>query len=750
MELPEVVHPEPPPARGVRPPANDIRERYHREVDDALALARILRDELEHSDGVELLERRLAALSRVLDEPAELPRPAVNEAVLPRPRRRLEGLRLRPDAEIGGLPERLAASDGEFATRASDEQQLELLFGLLQSELGYLFLDRTRIHEKSLKLSRLTRQGMWPGEEIVFEQKSYTKRTTTFEEQTEQEHQLDLELSSTLSTELERGLDRQRAVTNNKGMTRGGSLGGNIYGVQVGAQLSFTDSLNDADTTTSRSSVKDTSNATQKVASKYRTVHKTDVKVSTESGFEQSAKRTVRNPSRFRSAHAECFKVMQTLDLSQERYGVRLCWAPCAKDPAFDVAERIRLGREKMMKDAEAASPVGDRPSPPTKQAKPNQWVAVGPIEADKWGLWNDMSANYDLTIEAPAGSRWDGDRDSVRASLQVIVDNVDRGWHAYIVDQAWAEGANAKLKVHVGVDWKIGKRGTIYLNAGANFVADPSADDPEYAKAYKDYETAVARWEAGKANLAAAKADAAAVADQWEARAWAELNPFSELMSRIITHFFPPALRDECWEIDYWQQLFDWEAASYRLYPAWWSSSTLRNWTKDPSDFVNASWAKLYVPVKVGMEREALRWIVGKTVVQQADDAAEQEFDRLARELRDYRREHFGHASETKITQPRREGACPELKEKYICLAHWEDDMPTDGVHVEVVLGATSAMDPDTEIEVKAANELREAEIKARKAETKLIEKTTGALGQPNVDIRIHTNGAAPGSVSR
>ena len=81
--------------------------------------------------------------------------------------------------------------------------------------------------------------------------------------------------------------------------------------------------------------------------------------------------------------------------------------------------------------------------------------------------------------------------------------------------------------------------------------------------------------------------------------------------MSQVIERNFPASVRDERWEIDYWQRIFDWERASYDAYPSWWSRSSPRDPELDPSDFVNASWAELYLPVRPGLELAALRWIL-------------------------------------------------------------------------------------------------------------------------------------------
>ncbi|MEE3918927.1 hypothetical protein V2I01_12320 [Micromonospora sp. BRA006-A] len=69
--------------------------------------------------------------------------------------------------------------------------------------------------------------------------------------------------------------------------------------------------------------MKDSRTATSKVAARYRTQHKTDFKLVTETGAESSSKRTVRNPNRATPITLHYFKVLQRLELAHERYGAR-------------------------------------------------------------------------------------------------------------------------------------------------------------------------------------------------------------------------------------------------------------------------------------------------------------------------------------------------------------------------------------------------------------------------------------------
>jgi hypothetical protein len=575
------------------------------------------------------------------------------------------------------------------ALQASDE-----LVNLVRSEMGYLFLDRTRIRPTGFGLGEhVYALSLAPGEELVLEQKTYSKRQATFEQEDESEQQTDLEMTSTLSTELQEGLEWQNSRTTSSGFQAGGQLGGDIKGVQVGVNLSYSNNATEASTSSRTRSVKDSHTSSTKVAARYRTQHKITFRVSSEQGFESTARRVVRNPNRFTSLTLHYFKIMQMLRLTQERYGVRLCWAPAVKDPGFDLFERIRTGREAILaRVSEVLLPP--RPLEPQPPDLPPLWGDSGQVEADRWGILCDMSADYDVVISSPKeGYVWDGDRDRVKGSVTVQPENIDRKWGWAVVGDPWTEGGNVKVKVHVGVDYRtwFGGCGHIYIRAGANFNAGPDAGDDAYKAAYRQWQQDMLAWNARVAELREAKlAELRTEADAWEQQMLRAVNPVAELMNRIVQHEFAGETRDEAWEVDFWQQVFDWEAAGYALYPSWWNPhGEVRDPMREPTHFFNASWAKLYVPVRIGFERQALRWIYGKTVDTPFDEATETAFDRLQADLATYRLASFGDEHEAPHGAPG-----DAVAEQVLTMATWTERLPTDGTHVEVVQSMSSAAD--------------------------------------------------------
>jgi hypothetical protein len=394
-----------------------------------------------------------------------------------------------------------------------DPDDVALLEQLLKSELGHLFLDRTRIRPKGFVLGEhLGSLSLAPGEEVVVEQKTFTKREAAYEDVSESERQFDLELSSTLSTELSEGLDRAQNHTEQTAFQSATSVGAEAratlfdivdVGANVKQDLSFSQNVTDASSQTARRSIKDNATHSAKVASKYRAMHKTTFRVSTEDRFESTSKRVLRNPNPYSAIDLHSFKIMKRVELTQERFGVRMCWAPAVADPAAEVITRIELGRKTIIDRVMGALELPPRPPEPAKPNYPTRVETSAEKEADKWGVTGDMSADYDLPIDIPTGYVWIGDTAEVRLLSSVWGRPPENmGW--YVVGTPWVADGKLWVRIHVGAgSWIGGPK--VFMQARAKFVPKAADDDPEYKAAYQKWLGDVARWEADVAELRAA-----------------------------------------------------------------------------------------------------------------------------------------------------------------------------------------------------------------------------------------------------
>ena len=423
--------------------------------------------------------------------------------------------------------------------------------------------------------------------------------------------------------------------------------------------IGYTKNVTEASQQTARRSVKDSETASSKVSSKYRMLHKTSFRLVTEQGFEAVSKRTIRNPNST-PVTLHCFKVLQRIQLRQERYGARLCWAPSIKDPAQTFFDKIKKGRKAIIDQAKERLPLKPQEPPPPSSTgagsttKRETKTIVSPIMvADKWGLSGDMSADYDVDIVFDKDWSWDGDIAAIEQSISIMTKRPQDTVSRWVKGTPYAvtEDASSKLRVqiHIGAPSWLGGPG-IKFQISANFVKDVTitgqqvAENTKYNDDLAAYRTALKEW---TDNEATAMANAYAAGDEFEKALIAGLSPINEMISQVVEQHFPPSVRDECWEVDYWQRLFDWERASFATYPTWWSSVQARNPLLDPSDFINASWAKLYLPVRLGMERLALRWIFGKAVAIPLAKEVERRFDDVIEDLRKFRGNVLGAPEE-------------------------------------------------------------------------------------------------------
>ncbi|NKE72896.1 hypothetical protein [Candidatus Manganitrophus noduliformans] len=754
-------------------------------VKDVKDFAVLLKSRVSESDRgmVDLIERKLTELNAAVEAAPEMystPTESVSMAI---------------SAAVAGTMTPSAGSN--------QAQQLDFFLNAIKSDVGYVFFDRTRIRPKGFTVGEhVYTLSLAPGEEVVLEQKTFSKRSTTFEEQTEQEKQFDLELSSTLTNEIQEGFERQTSLTDARGFQVGGSVGAQVEVVKIDANASHSRNITEADSQTKSRSIKQSQTASSKTASKYRTQHKVTFKLSTEEGFESTAKRVIRNPNKYTAVDLHYFKILRVLEVSQERYGVRLCWAPYIQDPAFDFIKRIRDGRSKIIQDSQNNIQLPPEPTQPAGRTVPNL-TEFGSVHVDKWDWWDGSTPDspadrsYKIRIDVPTNYKWNSDINTVKNSIrldtamqrtafaepdgdpylsgnEVIIPvkvtvssrplwaylslNLMAVALAFVNPPAGAVAVAAMWAAHL-VSNQVAEQdkkamnefSPVYVQAQVRFEPDPAThpDLQAYKADLDEWKIEHDKWKGDKDTLLKdAHEKGVEAANDWEQETLKQHNPIAEMMNIIINKYFTPSVRDEGWEIDMWQKLFDWDAASYVLYPSWWSGPTLRDSTKEPADFFNASWARLYLPIKMGkiggtsVERIALRWIFDKvTNGNLIDPNKEKTFTNIETELANYRKSYFGDDQETNIVSSTGE-ECPELKEKYTCLAHWTELMPTDGTHIEVIQSMTSAADQFSKNEVDDANALRNAMIESERQDVELKKKALTQVTQPaNVEVRINTD---------
>jgi hypothetical protein len=412
-----------------------------------------------------------------------------------------------------------------------------------------------------------------------------------------------------------------------------------------------------------------------------------------------------------------------------------LCWAPFIETPARAFNRRLSNGKAAIIAAAEASLPPAPPPPVPTNTASGTKVVSQQ-FEADKWGSTGDQSVDYQISFDITTGYEWDGSSESIAFIEENIVRtpvNMVRDNSANLVGIPFEQSGQLHLTIHVGIQsvWKdnrdFGKGSHLYISVKAPFkqilgsVAPPG---DAYTAAFSDYTTKSQQWTADASDV---RAKAVENADKWELEMIDHLDPSTEIVASIVEKYFPIEVRNSGAEVELWQTIFEWDAASYELYPGWWTSDDLREPTRDANDFLNASWARLFLTVRPGMEFTALRWIYGKTSQRPIDVRLERAIKAFVDDLTNFRDTHFGAV----VTAG---NPCPTITEKYDCLATWEETMPTDGTHIEVTQGATRVIEDEEQKAINLKLDQAAQDVEIRKAMAGQI--TTGTNLKVKIDV--------------
>jgi len=624
-------------------------------------------------------------------------------------------------------------------TTGTDADPAATVEAILRSSLGYLFDDRTRISPAGFVLGEhLFSLALAPGEEVVLEERRYTKRNLTLEEELEEERQVEVEEASSYSTELAESLSRENRLQSDLDFSHQHTLGAKFKIEEVdfnaSASSSLAASLNQADTVTREDSSKRSYQQSRKVASKMRAAHRIDFRISTDTGVESASRRTIRNPNRGTGLSLQYFKIMSAVRLSHERTGVRLCWAPFVKDPGAAVRRRaaaVALAERERFPVDEGLPP---KPEPVIVQTERRVFNSPSVDLNDRFNWpWKDMSTDVDVPIDVTDGFDWDGNDPVVTLSF-----TGSRPAGAYAVGAPARTLNRYVVRVHAGIDWTLfGARGSASVQVAIGTVDTRNA---AAATAMRQYWQDTARWIADAARLrrAALEAGNVAAASATE-QVLAQADPLTELLTNVVQSHFPPTVRDDFTEIDLWHRVFDLTDAGYSLYASPWSGADPPLPERSAADFLNASWARLYLPVRPGNERAALRLVLGGrlgplTVDQEAVITA------LIEELDAYRTEHYGTPRGGPVT-----GDDGNAVEHIDTLLTWDDVMPTDGTHVESVLSASSSLDAASSRALTDEEALRQTGVDARNADRALVDRATQLLQSVEGRVVVGPDAAGP-----
>lgn len=625
----------------------------------------------------------------------------------------------------------------------------DIELGQSASDFGIVLLERTRLRPSGFALGEhLLSLSLAPSEEVTIEQKTFSERAVTFEELSESDQEISTESGSTYTTELSEALSQVMSDAKNRGFSAGGSFGFNYF-VNLTVSASYTDSVNTALSTTEAETVRNVMTKTEKLTARRRAQHKVTMKIAETTRFETGNKRVIRNPNQYTPVDLVYFKLLQKLEVAHERYGVRLCWAPFIPDPGIVLDQAEASARATLERQSPLNLPVL-RPQPQAPGAPPPETVSSTTVELTSWmSPWGDMKADYwfELIPSAP-NFQWDGNSSSIESSFTVSTTGFGRRGppnvklvRAEPFDAGSGKGG-CRVLVHAGADWG-GAGAHLYLEFKVTFV-------PNVAGSNAAHQADLAQWHAEKAaheaevgkRTAERKATIDAAVAAWRVGYMRSFDPVATAYQLLIAKMFPTAsMRDEGFEVEMWSKIFDFESTAFQYYPSWWSDRGRRSLDKPADAFENASWMRVFLPIRPGFETQALNLIIERRVFTQTfDPARATAIKKVLDELSTARSTYFGGADEVLIRPVT--GECPVANRPYVCLAHWEELLPTDGTHLEVVQAKTTAIDDATEQSISDAHLLMTARTGSQSSEgnltTALTQKMAASASDPDVDVHI------------
>ena len=244
------------------------------------------------------------------------------------------------------------------------------------SEVGYLFLDRTRCRQAGFEIGEhVNSLALGPGEETVFEVRTSRKESTSLEDTIEREFEDTLEQTgqeSLTQTATEQGQTSQTGTsTQTLSPSVGVSIPVDVAKVDANLNASSSDTFTDTANNSAQNSITVAVQNSRRASSKLRQLHRVTVKTGVETGIETLSRRVIKNPNSATPITLHYFKIMQKVEMQQERTGVRLCWAPFVLDPGASLRTHIRLAKLVVFARARRNVEIPPEPLPPKKPMAP-------------------------------------------------------------------------------------------------------------------------------------------------------------------------------------------------------------------------------------------------------------------------------------------------------------------------------------------------------------------------------------------
>lgn len=583
--------------------------------------------------------------------------------------------------------------------------------------LGILYYDRLRFRPSGLVAGdHVYSLSLAPGEEVTLTQRSETKRSRAFEEILDRTTEQELEFSSTWSTDVSQ--EDAASATSTVGGNLGVSASIPIDVVEIGVNAGVNASQSNTVSSTRQRSR--TNQVTTRIAARAREQHKTTFKVSTDLTEEFGSKRVLRNPNPSRALTLNFHKLYAKHRVVLERYDAKLSLAICLPDPGRLLRDEI----EEEFAKLDPQVPPGACPNIP-QGASVSSEKLIENENADEWG-----------------GDEWGFEQFSTVLPTNTVLSD----WKFEITEWIIEEGDGSRrtadpavFEQHGGQWWFERAEDSPTIGAGGAMahwirVLMPEAWGPGWwtvsvkGRFTWSYVASDAINEQARACIEAEKKK---IRDSFSAervmQIFEEVNAGERQLvfqrvfeSVLLKEYFQLGTNPPCALLERLRNSFEWNEAVVEYLP-WWMTPggrerrdrlrqqllALPGDTRSDliiDDRLVASAARIYLPIRPGMEEEILAQLLGRpslagTALEGCVDDfitwREQNLGEITYPLPGFDSVMgIGPALATPAGADDWEHDWERPRRRFLVLDEWSESLPTDGVHVEPALSTCGSAD--------------------------------------------------------
>lgn len=262
-----------------------------------------------------------------------------------------------------------------------------------------------------------------------------------------------------------------------------------------------------------------------------------------------------------------------------------------------------------------------------------------------------------------------------------------------------------ADVQIEIGV-----KAGEYHFSV--RLLAEVMAELPGYAEENETYQNLLAEHNAEVARIVSrALEEARPTAEAAMREIIAATDVRDELLTSVFQQFVSAFVTNPD-RIELWHRMVDFNNLGFVVFPGWWRFGGLPLPQFGTKHFVNASVARVFLPIRPGYEAQALNELFDAQSLAPPDVL---KFNSMVTELTD---------------AVKKEDVAGPLGEA------WLESAPTNGAHVEVEFSAADGLDEVTAQQIKATVDRIEQEVAALKSENSLrqtitkLDKTSVKIG--------------------